>query len=118
MKRIIYHNEYIYNNNLRVRECDWCKRDIQLKGKYADPFVINSERKIFCKVHYKGHEPDRDCMDEYLKDIKRKLNDKISRQEKQKEEEEKEKQEEKEKKIAAIPRVMAKAKTYQNHHQR
>ena len=51
-------------------------------------------------------------MDEYLKDIRKKLNDKISYKTKLKEEEEKEK------KIAAIPRIMAKAKTYQNHHQR
>ena len=101
----------------RIRECNWRKRDIQITGKYADPFVINGERKIFCKVHYKGFEPDRDCMQDYLNHKKRVGDDKISRQKKQKEEEE-EKQKEKEKKIAAIPRVMAKAKTYQNHHQR
>ena len=57
-------------------------------------------------------------MQDYLNHKKRVGDDKISRQEKQKEEEEKEKQKEKEKKIAAIPRVMANAKTYQNHHQR
>jgi len=56
-------------------------------------------------------------MTDYLNHNRRVGDDKISRQEKQKEEEEK-KQKEKEKKIAAIPRVMAKAKTYQNHHQR
>ena len=102
----------------RIRECNWCKKDIQITGKYADPFVINGERKIFCKVHYKGFEPDRDCMQDYLNHNKRVGDDKISGQEKQKEEEEKEKQKEKEKKIAAIPGVMAKAKTYLKHHQR
>ena len=56
-------------------------------------------------------------MQDYLNYNKRVGDDKISRQKKQKEEEE-EKQKDKEKKIAAIPRVMAKAKTYQNHHQR
>ena len=103
---------------IRIRECDWCKADIITTGKYANSFVINGERKIFCKIHYKGYEPDKDCMQDYLNHNKRVGDDKISRQEKQKEEEEKEKQKEKEKKIAAIPRVMAKAKAYQNHHQR
>ena len=74
----------------------------------ADPFVINAERKIFCKVHYKGFEPDRDCMQDYLNYNRRVKDDKISRQEKQEEEEEKEKQEEKEKKIESMPRVLNK----------
>ena len=91
---------------VRVRACDWCNREIQITGKNADPFVINAEHKIFCKVHYKGHEPERDCMDEYLKNTRRKLNDKISnetklKEEKEKEEKEKEEKEE-EKKIAAF----------------
>ena len=58
---------------VRVRACDWCNRDIQVNGKNADPYVINAERKIFCKVHYKGHEPERDCIDEYLKNIRKKI---------------------------------------------
>ena len=86
---------------VKVRSCDWCNREIQITGKNADPYVINAERKIFCKVHYKGHEPERDCMDEYLKDTRKKLNDKISYKTKLKEEKEKEKKEE-EKKIAAF----------------
>ena len=86
---------------VRVRSCDWCNREIQITGKNADPFVINSEHKIFCKVHYKGHEPERDCMDEYLKNIRRKQNDKISNEKKLKKEKE-EKEKEKEKKIAAF----------------
>ena len=103
---------------IKTRECDWCKADIVTTGKYADPFVINAEHKIFCKVHYKGFEPDRDCMQDYLNHTRRVEDDKISRQEKQKEEEEKEKQKEKEKKIAAIPRVLAKAEAYIKQHQR
>ena len=103
---------------IKIRECDWCKRDIQITGKNADPFVINGECKIFCKIHYKGFEPDRDCMQDYLNHKKRVGDDKISRQEKQKEEEEKEKQKEKEKKITAIHRVLAKAEAYPKHHQR
>ena len=86
---------------VRVRSCDWCNRDIQVNGKNADPYVINAERKIFCKVHYKGHEPERDCMDEYLKNNRKKTNDKISFEAKLKEKKEEEKKEE-EKKIAAF----------------
>ena len=97
---------------LRIRECDWCGKDIQVNGKNADPFVINAERKIFCKVHYKGFEPDKDCMQDYLNQNRRVEDDKISRQEKFKKEKEKKEEEEKEKKIAAIPRVLVKAEAY------
>ena len=69
---------------IKIRECDWCKRDIQITGKNADPFVINGERKIFCKLHYKGFEPDRDCMQDYLNHKRRVGDDKISGQEKTK----------------------------------
>jgi len=100
---------------LRVRSCDWCNRDIQVNGKNADPYVINAERKIFCKVHYPGHEPERDCMDEYLKNSRRKLNDKISYKTKLKEKEEKEEKEE-EKKIAAFrPVAIQKLEALQKH---
>lgn len=57
---------------LRIRECDWCHANIQLNGRYADPFVINAEHKIFCKIHTPGKEPVKDCMQDYLDDLKNK----------------------------------------------
>ena len=102
---------------VRVRACDWCNRDIEVNGKNADPYVINAERKIFCKVHYKGHEPDRDCMNEYLKNNKEKTNDKISSETKFKEKEKEEKKEEEKKIVAFQPIGIQKLKALQKHFQ-
>ena len=110
MRRIKLRHIFVHN-------CDWCNREIILNGQDSDPYVVNAEHKYFCIEQAPGKPAERDCMQDYLNYNKRVGDDKISRQKKQKEEEE-EKQKEKEKKIAAIPRVMAKAKTYQNHHQR
>ena len=88
-----------------AHKCDWCNREIILNGQNSDPYVVNAERKYFCIEQTPGKPAERDCMTDYLNHTGRVGDDKISRQEK-------------EKKIAAIPRVMAKAKTYQNHHQR
>jgi uncharacterized membrane protein len=98
---------------VRVRSCDWCNRDIQVSGKNADPYIINAERKIFCKVHYPGHEPERDCMDEYLKNSRRKRNDKISYKTKLKEE--KEEKEEEKKIVAFRPVAIQKLEALQKH---
>ena len=57
---------------LRIRECDWCHDDIKINGKDADPFVINAGYKIFCKIHTPGKEPEKDCMQDYLDDLKNK----------------------------------------------
>ena len=89
-----------------VHKCDWCNREIILNGQNSDPYVVNAERKYFCIEQTPGKPAERDCMQDYLNHNKRVGDDKISRQKKQKEEE---KQKEKEKKIAAIPRVLAKA---------
>ena len=56
-----------------ARKCDWCNTELILNGKDSDPFVINAERKIFCKIHIPGKEPEKDCMDEYIKDKKSKI---------------------------------------------
>ena len=51
-----------------AKKCDWCKTELILNGKESDSYVINAERKIFCKIHTPGKEPEKDCMDEYVKD--------------------------------------------------
>jgi hypothetical protein len=53
-----------------AKKCDWCKTELILNGKESDTYVINAERKIFCKIHTPGKEPEKDCMDEYIKDLK------------------------------------------------
>ena len=49
-------------------KCDWCKTELILNGKEADSYVVNAEHKHFCKIHTPGKEPEKDCMDEYVKD--------------------------------------------------
>jgi hypothetical protein len=53
-------------------KCDWCKTELILNGKEADSYVVNAEHKRFCKIHIPGKEPEKDCMDEYIKDKKSK----------------------------------------------
>ena len=55
-----------------AKKCDWCKTELILNGKDSDTYVINAERKIFCKIHTPGKEPKKDCLDEYAKDKKSK----------------------------------------------
>ena len=42
-----------------------------MNGKEADSYVINAEHLVFCKNHLPGKEPEKDCMDEYIKSIKK-----------------------------------------------
>ena len=53
------------------KQCDWCKTELILNGKESDTYVVNAEHKIFCKIHIPGREPEKDCMDEYVKDYKK-----------------------------------------------
>ena len=52
------------------KKCDWCKTELILNGNESDTYVVNAEHKIFCKIHTPGKEPEKDCMDEYVKDFK------------------------------------------------
>jgi hypothetical protein len=54
------------------KQCDWCKTELTLNGKESDTYVINAERKIFCKIHTPGKEPEKDCMRDYVEDCKKK----------------------------------------------
>ena len=60
--------------------CYWCKTELILNGKEADSYVVSSEHKHFCKIHTPGKEPEKDCMDQYIKakPKKPKLTDKIT----------------------------------------
>ena len=108
-----------YNNILKVRKkvifarnCDWCNKQIILNGEDGDPFVVNMEQKYFCIEQTPGKPAERDCMADYLNNIKQKhyeypIKKKLEKKEKEKE------QEEKEKKIKSMPRVLAKLDTLQ-----
>ena len=55
------------------KQCNWCKTELILNDKESDSYVINSEHKIFCKIHTPGREPEKDCMRDYVEDCKKKI---------------------------------------------
>ena len=87
-----------------ARQCDWCKKEIILNGPDKDPFVITADWKYFCIIQRPGKPAIRDCMADYLNNIKRKSNELSFKQELEQEK----RQEEKEKKMKSMPRVLAK----------
>ena len=96
-----------------ARKCDWCKREITLNGKDSDSYVVTAEWKYFCLIQTPGKPAERDCMADYLNNIKQKLHEHTFKKELEKETEQKEKEEEKEKKIKSMPRVLAKLDAFQ-----
>ena len=44
-------------------KCDYC-------GSMTDRFVVNLEHKRFCRHQYVGFPPEKDCMDDYIKEKK------------------------------------------------
>ena len=44
-------------------KCDYC-------GSMTDRFVVNMEHKRFCRHQYVGFPPEKDCMDDYIKEKK------------------------------------------------
>ena len=89
-------------------KCDWCNRELILNGKDSDSYVVTAEYKYFCIIQTPGKPAERDCMKNYLEDIKKKNEYPIKKELEKKEEEQKEKEEEKEKRLEARPRVLAK----------
>ena len=89
-------------------KCDWCNRELILNGKDSDSYVVTAEFKYFCIIQTPGKPAERDCMKNYLEDIKKKNEYPIKKELEKKEEEQKEKEEEKEKRLEARPRVMSK----------
>jgi len=59
-----------------MRQCDWCGDDIKTNHPNSDPYVINLEHKIFCKIHKPGEEPFKDCLEDYTKDRRKNVQEK------------------------------------------
>ncbi len=51
-----------------VRNCDYCGEELQTNEPNSDSYVITAEHKIFCKIHYVGQEPIKDCLEDYIND--------------------------------------------------
>ena len=79
-----------------VRNCDYCGTQLQTNEPGSDSYVITAEHKIFCKIHYVGEEPIKDCLEDYIRSKKNVRNEKL-RQEKADEEKKEISKKEKEK---------------------
>ena len=92
-----------------VRKCDHCGTELQTNEPNSDSYVITAEHKIFCKIHYVGEEPIKDCLEDYIRsknvrNEKKKIDEKYD-------EEKKEIQKEKEKILRL--KNLAKLEAYQ-----
>ena len=87
-----------------AKRCDYCKREITLNGKESDSYVVTAELKTFCLIQTPGKPAERDCMADYLNNIKQKLHEHTFKKELEKKEKEKE-EEEKQKRLALAPRM-------------
>ena len=92
-----------------VRNCDYCGTQLQTNEPNSDSYVITAEHKIFCKIHYVGEEPIKDCLEDYIRS-KNVRNEKKKVDEKY-DEEKKEIQKEKEKILRL--KNLAKLEAYQ-----
>ena len=92
-----------------VRKCDHCGTELQTNEPNSDSYVITVEHKIFCKIHYVGEEPIKDCLEDYIRS-KNVRNEKKKVDEKY-DEEKKEIQKEKEKILRL--KNLAKLEAYQ-----
>ena len=50
-----------------VRNCDYCGTQLQTNEPNSDSYVITLEQKIFCKIHYVGEEPIKDCLEDFIR---------------------------------------------------
>ena len=66
-----------------VRNCDYCGTQLQTNEPNSDSYVITAEHKIFCKIHYVGEEPIKDCLEDYIRSKKNVRNEKVFEKEKE-----------------------------------
>ena len=66
-----------------VRNCDYCGTQLQTNEPNSDSYVITAEHKIFCKIHYVGEPPIKDCLEDYIRSKKNVRNEKIFEKEKE-----------------------------------
>ena len=50
-----------------VRNCDYCGTELQLNEPNSDSYVVTMEHKYFCKIHYVGEPPIKDCLEDYIR---------------------------------------------------
>ena len=96
--------QFMKKKLIYAKRCDYCKREITLNGRESDSYVVTAELKTFCLIQTSGKPAERDCMADYLNNIKQKLHEHTFKKELEKKEKEKE-EEEKQKRLASAPRM-------------
>ena len=96
--------QFMKKNLIYAKRCDYCKREITLNGRESDSYVVTAELKTFCLIQTSGKPAERDCMADYLNNIKQKLHGHTFKKELEKKDKEKE-EEEKQKRLASAPRM-------------
>ena len=91
-----------------VRKCDHCGTELKTNEPNSDSYVITAAHQIFCKIHYVGEEPIKDCLEDYIRSKKNVRTKQI--QEKSKSQKDEKSQEEK--KVLKL-RNIAKLEAYQ-----
>ena len=65
--------QFMKKKLIYAKRCDYCKREITLNGRESDSYVVTGELKTFCLIQTSGKPAERDCMADYLNNIKQKL---------------------------------------------
>ena len=66
-----------------VRKCDHCGTELQTNEPNSDSYVITAAHQIFCKIHYVGEEPIKDCLEDYIRSKKNVRTEQIFKKEKE-----------------------------------
>ena len=79
-----------------VRKCDHCGTELKTNEPNSDSYVITAAHQIFCKIHYVGEEPIKDCLEDYIRsknvrNEKKKIDEKYDEEKKEIGKKEKEK---------------------------
>ena len=53
-----------------VRKCDHCGTELKTNEPNSDSYVITAAHQIFCKIHYVGEPPVKDCLEDYIRSKK------------------------------------------------
>ena len=96
--------QFMKKKLIYAKRCDYCKREITLNGRESYSYVVTAELKTFCLIQTSGKPAERDCMADYLNNIKQKLRGHTFKKELEKKDKEKE-EEEKQKRLASAPRM-------------
>ena len=82
--------QFMKKKLIYAKRCDYCKREITLNSKESDSYVVTAELKTFCLIQTSGKPAERDCMADYLNNIKQKLHGHTFKKELEKKEKEEE----------------------------